>query len=193
MLLPAWRLPFAVLGFALLNAGPAGRHQLEASIKLTTDAGAKAINPKPKVTTLSAIMGMQRPAGMPASGKRAEAHSKRYAPLETTVWQLDVHVSRIELREDGDFYLVIEDGKGAGTVAELPDPALCKGSPFLAKITDVRKMLAKQLGPSPRSKAVSRRARLTGIGYFGKSRLSDATHNGARIQPLLSVKWLDAQ
>lgn len=181
----------AILSVALLNAGPAGRPQLEASIKLSTDPAAKTIPAKPKPTTLSALMALPRPAGMPRDGRRGDLHAKRHPPLETTVWQVDVHVSRIELREDGDFYLVIEDGKGVGTVAELPDPGLCKGSPFLSKITEVRKMLTKQLGPSPRSKVVSRRARLTGIGYFGKSRLSDATHNGARLQPLLTVKWLD--
>lgn len=191
MLCSAWRLPVALLGVALVNLGPAGRHQAEASIKLANDAEAKTINPKPKPTTLAALMAMPRPKGMPADGKRAETHAKRYGPLETTVWQLDVHVSRIELREDGDFYLVIEDGKGAGTVAELPDPVLSKGSPFRSKITEVRKMLANQLGPTPRSKAVSRRARITGIGYFGRSRRSSATHNGARIQPLLTVKWLN--
>lgn len=159
-------------------------------LKLALDPEARTIDYHPKKTTLSEMLSIPRPPGMRQDGQRGGQYAKRVAPFETTIWELKVHVLRIEVRADGDYYLVIVDDKGNGTVAELPKPEACKGSRFQNKVMETRKSLDAHLSPSGQPKLVGKWAIIRGIGHFGQSKLSDKNDNGARIQPLLGLTWV---
>ncbi|HVT14265.1 MAG TPA: hypothetical protein VHE55_18525 [Fimbriimonadaceae bacterium] len=154
-------------------------------VERAVDPEAASIAAVPLPTTLKEIRSMLRPAEL--GENRLGVADHRVAPLETHIWTLRAKVKEAEIRADNDLYLVIEEG-GIGGCAELPDPKLCKGSPFQKQIEAVRAQIDKELHPSRSPLPVGRDAELTGIGYFGTAGKLD---NGARLMPLLRIRWLD--
>jgi hypothetical protein len=173
----------------LTSFAPTAHYDVARDIKLGLDEGAKAIDHRPKPTTLEKLLASPRPAGMRPDGQRGTSFAKRIAPLETTIWELEVQVLRIEVRADQDYYLVIKGKSGRGTVAELPIPEQARGSRFYNKISEARKNLDDRFAPKG-SKPIGRTARITGVGFYGQAKLTDKNDNGVRIQPLLSITWL---
>lgn len=83
-----------------------------------------------------------RPADLlPATAKHPEYDDKRVAPVETTVWRVQVQIIALRLEQDGDYHLVLQDASGATMVAEvpLPKPAFVPtSSPFFDDIATAR-------------------------------------------------------
>lgn len=156
-------------------------------IKLALDEKAPSPTEPAKLTTVSEILALERPSQLGLDER--ELHDDRYGELETTIWKLNVVVDEIIVREDNDYYLVLQDG-GMKTVAELPDPELCKASPFYLQIKAIREQLQRELKPTKMPQTIGRRAEITGIGFFGKPSRGLRKNNGARIYPLLSLRWI---
>jgi hypothetical protein len=161
-------------------------------IKRATDSASAKIAAAPKKTTIEELLKAVRPDDLAPDISTEAYQTKRIGPLETTNWQLDATVSEVIKRPDGDFYLVIEDGKGNKSVVEVPDPKLCAGSHKLAEITAARKAVEDKFHPNEQPQKVNIKARITGLGFFGYARAKDGKKpgNGARIMPGLKVEWL---
>lgn len=114
----------------------------------------------------------------------------RQAPFETSMWRVKGTLETIELKKDGDFYMVVRGEKGGRTVVEVPDPDLCKDSAFHDEIAAARKKLDEAYHPTSQKKEVNKPATVEGVGFLGWG--SGATKGssglaGPRIMPGTSV------
>ena len=187
----------------------ARREAARITVKRGTDPNATKIRRKPVSTTVERLLAARRPADLPADTRAAKYDAARVRGLETTVWSVKARIVEIVLREDGDFYMVIEGANGGRTVAECPDPSLCAGSAFLKEITAARAALEAKFHPTKQTQKVNVPATLIGVGYFGfqgrpvpagapqGSAVPNTTPgaippdkgNGARLMPLIGVKF----
>jgi hypothetical protein len=184
--LVAWALPALLIGgvFYLVtrkavdSSGPTlPVRDPRAILGTMADAGAAGVDPNARPSTVDRIVGLEPPSGV--------RQSDRVSPFETSLWKVEATVEQVEIRSDGDIYLVISSPKGARTVAESPPSA---SGPFRNRIQSTRDQLVRELHPSGQPKAVRRRAVLIGVGFFGRpSKVS----NGARLSPLVEIKWID--
>lgn len=175
-------MPYAALVLVLaFQHGDAGR----ISVKRCTDPEAGQIDTKPRRTTVEGLLQMARPSDMGKGIDAPKYQNHRIANFETSTWSVKAKIVNIVLREDGDFYMVVESPGGARTVCEVPDPSLCKGSRFLKQLTQVRETLRKRFNPTRQPRTVDATADLTGIGFFGRQ---GKGNNGARLMPLTGVK-----
>ena len=155
------------------------------AIQHGTDKFASSVIRPPKPTTYAELRAMERP---PKLDSDRELYAEyRVAPLESRVWKFQARVVEAQIRRDNDLYLVIEDNGLRGCV-EVPPPELCRHSPFYNEIAAVRKKIESDLHPSFKPMSLNRRAEFTGIGFFGTAGKGE---NGARLLPLLSLKWLE--
>ncbi len=163
------------------------------SIKHGTDAAAAKIPSRAKATTVEEMLNQTRPDGLAPDLKTPEYQEKRIEKFETTKWTVEVLITEIIKRADGDFYMVIEGATGAKTVVEAPDPELCEGSHFLKDIKRVRKILDDKFHPTGQPLKVHIKAKLTGVGFFGYQGRGGTgpVSNGARLMPALDVKILN--
>ncbi len=156
------------------------------AVETATDSDISKVADRPIATTLTAVKTM--PRDVRTMVYLADYADRRSPPFETHVWKLRAMVVKASLRADHDLYLVIED-QGYRTSAELPDPQRCVGSPFEERIKKLRARLDLEIKPSQAGVKVGRMAELTGIGFFGTS----GGGNGARLMPLLDLKWVDEE
>lgn len=198
------------------TARPAGgprpgqrREASRISVKRGSDAGAKRMSRKVVPTTLEHLLSLRRPSDLPADTRSTKYESRRAAPLETTVWSVKARIKEIVLREDGDFYMVIEGANGGRTVAECPDPKLCVGSAYLKELKKTRAALEAKFHPTKQVQRVDVPVTLVGVGYFGfqgrrvpagapigsaaphaaPDALPHERDNGARLMPLIGVRF----
>jgi hypothetical protein len=165
-------------------------HQPLPSIEAVREPVQRAIDPEAKGisgvgvdATFAELRAMKRPDLLEED--RPATANLRIAPLEKQVWRFTATVTEVQLRRDKDLYLVIE-AEGLRGCVELPDPDLCKGSPFYSRIASLRSRLDQELKPTMTPAKIGRKAILTGIGFFGTAGKND---NGARLMPLLDLKW----
>jgi len=153
------------------------------AVKATTDTEASEIDKNIKDTTVEEII----------ANKTSGVLSKRIGPFEKTVWRVKAKVESIELKKDGDYYMVLRGAKGGHTVVEVPDPATCKGSPFEGQIRDTRKALEDKFHPTKDKKEVNQDATITGVGFVGFSnnppKKGSTGITGARLMPGTDVKF----
>ncbi|CAN5477124.1 hypothetical protein BH11ARM1_BH11ARM1_14500 [soil metagenome] len=152
------------------------------SVKSTLDTDASKIVKTPKVTTIEDMMATKAPEGDLAG---------RVAPFETTTWQVEATIKSVELKKDGDFYMVLEGDKGGQTVVEVPDPKTVVGSPFEADITTTRKELEEKYHPTPEVKELNEKATITGVGFLGWGKKGKAAtgKSGPRLNPGTTVTF----
>lgn len=147
------------------------------SVKATTDADAAKIDLGAKETTIEDLV----------KNKGNGELSGRQAPFETSVWRVKATIESIELKRDGDYYMVLRGQKGGQTVVEVPDPATCKGSPLEAEITKTRKALEEKYHPTSEKKDVNEQATITGVGFLGfnsnAKKKGSGGITGARLMP----------
>jgi hypothetical protein len=162
------------------------------AIKHASDKQSAGISLTPKPTTIEAMLKAVRPDDLAGDISTEAYQFKRAGPFETTNWQVSANITEVVLRSDGDYYLVIEDGRGHRSVVEVPDPKLCADSTKLKEITTARKAIEEKFHPTAQPKKVNVKARVTGLGFFGMARSRDGKKpgNGARIMPGLKVEWL---
>jgi hypothetical protein len=68
-------------------------------------------------------------------------YKARLGPVETTVWQVDCHITAVKFESDGDYHLVLQGQSGETIIGEIPypnSPFVAKSSPFLADIRRAR-------------------------------------------------------
>jgi hypothetical protein len=141
----------------------------------------------PLETSLKEMKTWQRPLALDTDP--ASFDEIRVNPYETQVWDVRAKVLQAVIRPDGDLYLVISED-GVEGVAEIPDPRRSHGSRFADQILELRGRLGKEIHPTEAPKRIDREAELTGVGFFGTASRGD---NGARLLPLLDLKWLDSK
>lgn len=163
---------------------PPSIESVRVAIERTTDPQAASVSQTPKLTSLAALRSMPRPRELDQD--RRSYSQSRIRPFETQVWTFRAKVLQAEIRTDNDLYLVVESD-GVRSCVEVPDPHLCRPSPLHQRISSLRERLQNELHPGTKPVAVNREANLTGIGYFGTAGKGE---NGARLMPLLDVKWL---
>ena len=166
---------------------PIRRPSLEATrtrVQKALDLDSLRVVRTPKKTTLEKILREQ--PGQEFLAAPDEFSSKRVSPFETQVWEMDVFVRSCMIRTDHDLYLLVQSG--ASGSLESPDPATCGQSPFIDGIRAVWDKLEKEYHPSLSPVKIERMARVRGIGYFGTKSPRDT---GARLMPLLDLKWID--
>ncbi|RYG30934.1 hypothetical protein EON81_23955 [bacterium] len=190
--------------------GPgSGREAARITVKRGTDPKAAKVRRKPVATTVERLLATRRPSDLPEDTRSPKYDATRVQGLETTVWSVKARIVEIVLREDGDFYMVIEGANGGRTVAECPDPKLCAGSAFLKEITTARAALEAKFHPTKQTQRVNVPATLIGVGYFGfqgrrvpagapqgsavpntaPGAVPPDKGNGARLMPLIGVKF----
>lgn len=163
------------------------------AVKRATDLDAGKLDLTPKPTTLAQLAAVARPTGLAANISDDASQSHRYGPFETTMWSMDATVVEVVKREDGDFYMVVEGPNKERTVVEIPDPSLCAGSKVLDGITSARETVDKKFHPTAQNKKVNAKARIQGLGFFGFAPRTGrpGLKNGARLQPVTKVTWID--
>ena len=164
------------------NGGSATRR----SVKTATDALASQINLDPQNTTIEDIMNQKAPGDL----------GERTGPFEDSTWQVDATVESVQLKKDGDYYLVLKDGKGSETVVEVPDPKQCQGSPLQSQIAGARKAIEDKYHPTSDIKKVHDQATVTGVGFLGwgnsgkNSKKKGAVGgSGPRLMPGTGIKF----
>lgn len=93
--------------------------------------------------------------------------------------------------KDGDYYLVMKGAKGGQTVVEVPDPALCKGSPLESQIAGARKQIEAKYHPTKDVQKLDQPATVTGVGFLGwgkssngsKKKKGGESRSGPRLMP----------
>ena len=153
------------------------------AVKGTTDADAAKIDKNVKDTTIEDLI----------KNKGEGEYATRQAPFETSTWRVKATIESIELKKDGDFYMVMRGEKGGETVVEVPDPKTCKGSPFEADITKTRKELEDKFHPTKDKKTVNETASVTGVGFLGFSanpkKKGSGGNVGSRLMPGTDIKF----
>jgi hypothetical protein len=93
------------------------------------------------VATVDELIAAPRPADMPNPNQLYNSYqSRRAAPVETTIWRLDVTVTAMKLELDGDYHLVLQSASGETMIGEVPTPTaqFIGDCPWLANIKDAR-------------------------------------------------------
>jgi hypothetical protein len=151
------------------------------AVKTATDPDAAKIDLTPRHTTIEEIAATQ--GGDQVSG--------RTGPFETSTWEVDATIKSVQLKKDGDYYMVLQGEKGGQTVIEVPDPATCKGSPLEADITSARREIEARYHPTADVKNVNDKATLKGVGFLGWGNKSTGAKGkaGARLMPGTGIKF----
>jgi hypothetical protein len=156
---------------ALAKGGSVARR----SVKTAMDADASKITLSPEDTTVENIAAQKPPSDL----------SGRTGPFETTTWRVKATIESVQLKKDGDYYMVLRGDKGGKTVVEVPDPKQCEGSPMHEQIAAARKQLEDKYHPTEQVKKVDERATVTGVGFLGWGSSSKGAKgsSGARLMP----------
>lgn len=152
------------------------------AIKHGLDPDAGKIDMTPKDISVEDLIAMKSPEGT----KDLETYKDaRIGEFEKSTYRITGTLKSIVHRKDGDYYLVMEGKSGAEAVVEVPDPALCKGSPILPEITAARDALEAKYHPTDTEKAINEPATIVGVGFYGwKGRPGAGGHGSTpRLMP----------
>ena len=155
------------------------------AIRLALDAGTEDIEPLPSAATCRDLMQITRPGDLANDNTSARYQEMRIPPFETRVWRVEATITQVVVRDDNDFYLILDDGTGM-VVAELPPPEMVEGSVFGKRMREARGAIEAKLHPTKAPRNPKQRAVVTALGFFGKAKPGA---NGARLQPVISVEW----
>jgi hypothetical protein len=176
-------LMVSMIGCSNKAAAPSDATVARRAVKSTLDPSAKEIDKSIKDTTVEEII----------ANKGSGILASRVDPFEKSVWRVKAKVESIELKKDGDFYMVLRGEKGGQTVVEVPDPETCKGSPFEGEIRETRKALEEKFHPTKDKKEVNENAIITGVGFLGfnanPAKKGSGGITGARLMPGTDVKF----
>src|SRR5215472_2382706 len=74
-------------------------------------------------TTVEEMINIPRPKDFTPPNRRFPKYeTHRSAPVETTVWRIEVDIIALKLEQDGDYHLVLQGNSGETMIAEIPDP-----------------------------------------------------------------------
>lgn len=173
------------------------------SVKTGADAdAANLVAQVPVAATIAAMVALAVPAVLPPDA--------RSPGTEETVWELNATLTGYKHESDGDYHLVIADGRGHTMIAEIPDPAtLAPGSFFAEQITVARQAFDNQFGlqlaaaaqstATPQLAAVAMVPALTpasesvtvrGLGFFDFAHGQDGVApNAIELHPVISIEF----
>lgn len=167
-------------GPARRRAGLAGCGFERWEVKTASDDGARSIAPRPVPATIAAL------GALPGRFDEGE----RVPPLEVTTWQLtDVTLLQYRLESDGDYHLVLGDGRRT-LIAEIPDPAcVSKEAPLLPQIARAREQFEARHGPVPDLPAAAfETVTVVGVGFYDSPHeQTGAAPNQVELHPVLSI------
>jgi hypothetical protein len=145
-------------------------------VKVGLDADASKIEATPRETTIEDLIANKAPEG---------ALAGRVGPFETTTWRVTATIKSVQVKKDGDYYMVLKGDKGGSTVVEVPDPKTCEGSPMHDQIAATRKQLDDKYHPTKDVKNVNDRATVDGVGFygFGNNGKGASGKVGSRLMP----------
>lgn len=196
-LLTSVRMCAAAPGPAVLDAptrvdNPASVHGGRRSVMNGVDPDARRVKDKPVRTTVEKMLDQPRPLDLGFSELNPEYAERRAEGVETTLWELDAQIDSYQLMPDGDFRVVLKGASGRKIVMELPDPKLAKDSRWAKELAEVRKQFEEKLHPTREPKQVTTRARITGVGFFGRPAPRGAEENasGVQLHPVVKLEWL---
>lgn len=153
------------------------------ALKRGLDREAASLHMTPKPLTVAELSKMPLPADF--KGALEDNQDQRIGDFERQVYSVNATIKSIQLRSDGDYYMEIEGPDGSKSVMEVPDPALCKGSPLQASIAATRKALEARYHPTTAKKEVNDAAVLQGIGFYGPR----GSQAGGRLMPGLGITF----
>ena len=93
------------------------------------------------VATVEELIAAPRPSDMANVFELVPSYqAHRAAPVETTIWQLDVTITAMKSETDGDYHLVLQGASGETMIGEIPTPTtqFIGDSPWLANIQSAR-------------------------------------------------------
>lgn len=106
--------------------------------------GGKDLGPGIVSATVEELIAAPRPQDMSDPLRTYDAYqSKRAAPVETTIWQVEVTITAMKLEADGDYHLVLQGASGETMIGEIPTPTktFVGNSPWLDDIGQSRRAI----------------------------------------------------
>lgn len=185
--------PNAAAPDARLHAdNPASVHGGRRAVMNGTDPDARRVKDKPVRTTVEKMLDQPRPLDLGYSELTPEYAEHRAEGVETTTWELDAQIDTHQLMLDGDFRVVLRGASGRKIVMELPDPKLARDSRWAKELAEVRKQFEEKLHPTREAKQATLRARITGVGFFGRPAPRGAEENasGVQLHPVVRLERL---
>lgn len=114
----------------------------------------------------------------------------RYAPAETTLYQISGRLVVIKREADQDYHLVIQDNKGRTMIVESPAGSCAKGSRFEKEISQVHRQLNAKYHIRSKKKKPNDLVTVTGIGFFDKIHGQEGVApNGIELHPILAITF----
>jgi hypothetical protein len=165
------------------------------AIKTASDAEAREIAATPSKSTVEELLAIPRPLDMPSDGSNPFFQQHRARPAETTVFSVEADVVDCRLMPDGDYRVTVRGASGKTLALEMPDPAPEFVDPhgkFVGQIKESRDVFGAKFQPERKLKPVMGHARITGVGFFGRTYGSQkADGNLIQIHPVLKIEWLE--
>jgi hypothetical protein len=155
------------------------------AIKTAADPEARTISRTPVETSVEELVALSRPD--------AAGAEKRLAPVETSLYTLEVEIARYELTEEGDVRLEIRGASGKSMLAFIPLPRFVeRSSPWASRIEYARRYFEARFTPELGERKSARNlAQLTGVGFFGAAGgKRGAAENGIELHPVVRIQWL---
>ena len=170
-------------------AAPGPETSGRAAVQHGYDPDASKVNRTPEKITVEQLVAMRKKIG--DNQELSKFPDKRIGPFETSTYQIDATIKSIKHEKDGDFYFVIQGDSGKQAIVEVPDPRVCKDSPFLSDIQKTRQSLFDKFHPTDTNQAVNQRATIYGVGYLGskKRKSSGSFGTAARLMPGTGVSF----
>ncbi len=131
---------------------------------------------------------------MPLAQSSPGYQTRRAAPVETTIYEVEADVVGCQLMPDGDYRVEIRGASGESLYLEMPDPQFVDPqSPFAYAMKAARDQLEEKLHPERKPQTVLAHARVAGIGFFSRAYGKNAKPAGNLLQlhPVLEVAWLE--
>ncbi|MCW3094687.1 MAG: hypothetical protein JWL77_305 [Chthonomonadaceae bacterium] len=163
-------------------------------VKTASDRDAHSIDTVPQKTTVEHLLKLPRPAGLPYKETPPAMQEHRAYPVEASVYTVEVDIVSSQLMPDGDYKVTLRGASGETMVMEMPDPAPGFVDPaglFAKQIGEARTQFDTKFQPDRTAKPTAGHARITGIGYFGRSYgAAEPVGNLIQLHPVLKVEWL---
>ncbi len=160
-----------------------------ASLLTLSDPGAATIVREPQDATVAFLRTQTRPTTVPTDATRS-------APVETSVYTVDVVLVSMSEAPNYTIHLVVADPNSGDTFAtELPDKnCTTKASPEDRGHTlNAHTALRLACGnPSSTTRLLRGTATITGVGYWGAFAAEGAAPNGIELGPLLAFEYTDS-
>ncbi len=154
-----------------------------------TDVDAVKIQLKPTVVSVEELLALRDKTC--SKMDFAKFRDRRFKPFEMTVYRISGTLISIRVDKEGDLNFVVKGRTGARAIIEIPEADECKGSPFLAKMIEVRQILETRFHPKRDVLALSEPITVEGIGYLGSRRKAGDKPFGetVRLMPAIRVEF----